>query len=188
MTVLQSGNVGIGTTTPATRLEVTDEIFSSGSVAGYKFSDRVLGPTKAWSWFASNGSASLWEQSSNQNKLTIFANGNATLAGTLTQNSDERLKQNIQHLNNPLEKLTALSGYTYRWKDAGRGSEEQIGLLAQEVEKQFPQLVRTDENGTKSVAYQNLVPVLIEAIKQQQQTILAQQKAIEKLQALVTGH
>jgi hypothetical protein len=105
------------------------------------------------------------------NVLLLKGNGDATLAGTLTQSSDERLKQNIQPIGHVLDKLMILNGYTYQWKDTARGTEEQIGLLAQEVEKQFPQLVHTDEDGMKSVAYSNMIPVLIEAIKEQQAQI-----------------
>lgn len=107
------------------------------------------------------------------NVFTLKGNGDASLNGTLTQYSDERLKQNIQPISQALDKVMLLNGYTYQWKDTTRGADEQIGVLAQEVEKQFPQLVHTDEDGIKSVAYSNMIPVLIEAIKEQQAQINA---------------
>ena len=63
---------------------------------------------------------------------------------------------------------------TYSWKDPNASKKRQMGLIAQDVEKQFPELVATDENGMKSVAYSNLVAPLVEAVKEQQ-------KEIEKL-------
>lgn len=111
--------------------------------------------------------------------LSLRGNGNAVLTGNLYQNSDEQLKKNIEPLKNSLSKLIQLNGYNYEWKDTVRGKGEQVGLLAQEVEKQFPQLVMTDENGKKSVAYGNMVPVLLQAIKEQQQQIDELKKLVE---------
>jgi len=107
----------------------------------------------------------------NNNGTSIFsmtADGNATLTGTLTQNSDKRLKKNIQPLNNVLGKLNKLNGYSYNWIDDKKERGLQIGFLAQEVQEQFPQLVKQDEKGTLSVAYGNMVPILLQAIKEQQ--------------------
>jgi len=117
----------------------------------------------------------------NSTVFTLIGNGNALLAGSLTQNSDLRLKKNIVPLKNTLNKITNLTGYTYNWIDAGKDSSQQIGFIAQEVEKVFPQLVKTDEKGIKSVAYANMTPVLLEAIKEQQQEINELKKAIEEL-------
>ena len=80
--------------------------------------------------------------------------------------------------------LDSLHAYTYQWKDESKGKEEQIGFLAQELEKLYPQLVKTDENGMKSVAYQNMVPILLQAIKEQEAAIKQQQKEIEELKKL----
>jgi hypothetical protein len=99
------------------------------------------------------------------NILSLQGNGNATLYGTLTQNSDERLKKNITAIDNPLYALNQLNGYHYNWKDEWRDSTRQTGLLAQEVEKVMPELVKEDEKGIKSVNYNGLVPYLLEAIK-----------------------
>jgi hypothetical protein len=113
--------------------------------------------------------------------LTLFANGNATLRGTLTQNSDARYKTNIATFENALDHILSLRGVTYAWKEGDRAPGKQIGFLAQEVEQVLPELVATDEKGYKSVAYQNVVPVLVEAMKQQQRQLAAQQAQIEAL-------
>ncbi len=99
--------------------------------------------------------------------FTVFKSGNATLSGTLTQSSDRRLKRNIKPLENSLDKVLRLNGYRYQWNaNLNKGDAQQIGFVAQEVEAIFPELVTTDANGMKSVAYQNVVPVLVEAIKE----------------------
>lgn len=100
------------------------------------------------------------------NILSLNGNGNATLYGSLTQNSDERLKKNIRAIENPLDQLQQLSGYHYQWKEDWRDAATQTGLLAQEVEKVMPELVKEDEKGIKSVNYNGLVPYLLEAIKE----------------------
>ena len=115
------------------------------------------------------------------NALRMDGLGHVTIAGTLTQNSDVRLKKNLTPLKNVLGKIKNISGYTYNWIDARKDTSEQIGFIAQEVEKEYPQLVRTDEHGIKSVAYANMTPILLEAIKDQQQQIDELKKEIEEL-------
>jgi hypothetical protein len=132
--------------------------------------------------FSSNTTGNFVVRTNGLDRFTIFPTGNATLTGTLTQNSDERFKQDITLINNALEKVMQLNGYEYYWKpELQRDSAVQIGLLAQNVEKVLPQLVATDNEGTKSVAYQNMVPVLIEAMKQQQQRIEKLESTIKEL-------
>ena len=85
-----------------------------------------------------------------------------------------------------------LRGVSFDWrrdefKDRNFGDRREIGLIAQEVEKIFPELVSTDSQGYRSIAYQNLVPVLIEAVKEQQKTIESQQKQIDEIKALVAA-
>ena len=82
--------------------------------------------------------------------------------------SDIRLKKDIKPLKSALSTLGKLQGKSYRWKD---NNEPDIGLIAQELEKVIPELVKTDNNGYKSIVYQKLTAVLIEAVKEQQQEI-----------------
>ena len=77
--------------------------------------------------------------------------------------SDATLKENIAVVQNPLDIISALSGYTFNWKSDGK---EAVGVLAQEVEKVLPQLVRTNADGHKAVSYDSLIPILLEAIKE----------------------
>jgi hypothetical protein len=92
--------------------------------------------------------------------------GNATLTGTLTQSSDQRLKKDFSILNNSLSSIYNLNGYHYKWIEESRSRDLQTGLIAQEVQKIFPELVQTDEKGFLSVNYIGLVPHLIEALKE----------------------
>jgi len=82
--------------------------------------------------------------------------------------SDENLKENIQTLNNSLEKVLQLRGVSFNWKESGESS---VGMIAQEVEEIVPEVVSTRENGFKSIGYGKLIGLLIEAIKEQQETI-----------------
>ncbi len=101
------------------------------------------------------------------NALTLLRNGDLTIAGTLSQSSDARLKKEIVPLTGSLEKLAAVSGYHYYWKaPEKRGSSLQTGLLAQEVETHFPELVVENTQGMKSVAYTGLIPHLVEGVKE----------------------
>lgn len=89
-------------------------------------------------------------------------------ANTFTSTSDERLKTNIEKINNPLEILNDINGVTFNWKDGGDPS---VGVIAQDVEKVLPEAVKTDPEGMKSVCYDMLIGVLVEAIKDQQKRI-----------------
>jgi hypothetical protein len=94
----------------------------------------------------------------------------------MTANSDLRIKKNIRTLENSLEKVLALRGVEFDRIDTG---QHQIGIIAQEVEKLVPEVVK-DTNGMKSVAYGNLVAILIEAIKEQNKKIEELAKIINK--------
>jgi hypothetical protein len=93
--------------------------------------------------------------------------------------SDITLKEDIKKIENALEKISQIEGVTFKW----RGTEEPgIGLIAQEVEKVFPELVATEKSGLKSIDYSRLTAVLIEAIKEQQGIIREQENKIKELE------
>ena len=93
---------------------------------------------------------------------TIGNTGNCTAAGEVTANSDLRLKTNIKTIENALDKVLQLRGVEYDRIDI---EKHQIGVIAQEIEEVIPDVVHTNEDGIKSVAYGNIVAVLIESIK-----------------------
>lgn len=107
---------------------------------------------------------------------------NIVASGEITANSDERIKTNIKTIDNALDKVLQLRGVEYDRTDI---EKHQIGVIAQEVEKVLPDLVLDGEK--KSVAYGNMVAVLIEAIKEQQKQIDAQGKQIEELLKRLDG-
>lgn len=117
--------------------------------------------------------------------LSLRGDGNAILAGTLTQSSDFRLKKNIQPINNVSQKINQIRGVYFDWKDESRSKNPQIGFIAQEIEKVFPELVETDANGFKSVAYANMSAVLVEVIKEQNQRINALERELSEMKSLL---
>jgi hypothetical protein len=90
--------------------------------------------------------------------------GEIYASGDVIMFSDERKKTNIEVIPNALEKVLQLRGVTFEKLDDG--NRRHAGIIAQEVEKVLPEVVYTAEDGTKSVAYGNLVGLLIEAIKE----------------------
>ena len=115
---------------------------------------------------------------SNGQQFTLNLQGNATLAGTLTQNSDRTLKKNIEQINNAANNVLMLSGYRYNWISAKRDSGKQIGVIAQEVQAVYPELVSQDKDGILSVNYSGLSAILIEAVKEQQTEIETLKKIV----------
>ena len=96
---------------------------------------------------------------------TISNSGSITSA-TYFYSSDAALKEDIQTIENPLEKVQALRGVSYKWKDTGR---KDIGLVADEVQEVLPELVV--ENEHKQMDYGHMIGLLVEAIKEQQKEI-----------------
>jgi hypothetical protein len=119
MTLDQDGQLGIGTTTPGYKLEVSGDIYASGNVTAY---------------------------------------------------SDRRAKSNIEKIQNPLDKIDKISGYTYTMKVKDKDDPEKekrfTGLIAQEVLEILPEAVMGSEENHYSLAYGNMAGLLVEAIKE----------------------
>jgi hypothetical protein len=131
--------------------------------------------------------------------LVLKANGNVGIgtitpqykldvAGTIRGNnvspSDQRLKQNIQPLENSLAKVEQLRGVSFEWKDKAQDAGSQVGMIAQEVETVLPELVSTDSEGYKSLAYDKMTAILVEAVKElkaQNEALKAQNDAIKAI-------
>lgn len=152
MRITAAGNVGIGDVTPDAKLDVD----------------------------AASGNLLILANSGTQRAL-VDINGNLTISGKMNSNgieelSDRRFKTNISPLSSVLNKVLKIEGVTYNWRqdefpEKAFGDRTEIGFIAQELEKYFPELVNTDKDGYKSVQYSHMVPVLLEAIKEQQQQI-----------------
>ena len=93
--------------------------------------------------------------------------GNILASGTITASSDKRLKKNIEPVTDSLRKIASLNGVTYDWIEPEKHSQgRQIGVIAQDVEKTFPEAVVHNKDGFLSVSYNGLIAPLIEAIKE----------------------
>jgi hypothetical protein len=95
------------------------------------------------------------------------------VSGTITctdinSTSDIKLKENIHQIKDPLDKVMQINGVGFRWKDT---KEEALGVIAQDIEEVIPELVKSNDH-TKTVNYNGLIGVLIEAVKEQQRQIL----------------
>ncbi len=100
---------------------------------------------------------------SNNDNYKLKVNGNVYVAGYITGLSDIRYKTNISNIINPTEKIEQLTGIYYNLINDDKRS---IGLIAQDVEKIIPEVVYTNKDDTKSIAYGNIIAVLIESIKE----------------------
>jgi len=154
---------------------------SSNVFLGFKAGYNETGSNKLYISNTDTDYPLIYGEFDNQN-ITI----NGTLYATLVSLSDARFKKNILPLESSLEKIDALEGVSYEWKTeeySGKGFQKgrQIGLIAQDVEKVLPELVYTDSKGYKAIAYDKVVPVLIEAVKELQKTVDEQQKMIGQL-------
>jgi hypothetical protein len=82
--------------------------------------------------------------------------------------SDVSFKENIKPIENALDKVKKLQGVTFDWKESDSilNIKQDIGFIAQDVQKVLPELVRENENGKLSLRHQGIVPILLEAIKE----------------------
>ena len=92
--------------------------------------------------------------------------GSLTMSGTITAYSDIKLKEKIEVIPDALNKLTSIRGVTFTRNDVDDKNKRHAGVIAQEVERVLPEVILMDADGVRSVAYGNMVGLLIEAIKE----------------------
>ena len=156
-----SGNAG----------SVTNGVYTTGT--------QTIGGAKSFSSAVNIDSTTA---STSKTTGALIVDGGVGIAGALNvggdivayASSDERLKDNIELISNPIEKVQSLKGVTWDWNsnaDILQQTLPNVGVIAQDVEKVLPQLVIDRDNGFKGVDYAKLTGLLIEAIKDQQKQI-----------------
>ena len=123
-----------------------------------------------------------WRQGASTRYYFYPSTANMTINGTLTQNSDSRVKENVVEIGNCISKVQAMRGVYYNRTDFNT-EVTKVGVIAQEVEAVLPELIlEAPDTGLKSVAYAELTAVLINAIKEQQEIIENLTTRIEQLE------
>ena len=167
--------LGIGTSTPQTTLHVK----GNGGLMDVEGSDHCYlqfypfgfgAGRKAYVGVPGAGSLNFDVANQNAGGVLNLIGSFVTVVGTFTNNSDAREKHDVREIDDPLAVVQQLHGVRYRWNERGLLGEplpegEQVGFLAQDVEKVLPELVHNDSAGRKSVAYTSIIPVLTEALK-----------------------
>ena len=118
-------------------------------------------------------------------RFSVDASGKETDKGNVTDYSDIKLKDNIETIPDAINKVKQVRGVTYTRIDLEDKEKRHAGVIAQEVEAVLPEVVGTSEEGTKHVAYGNMVALLIEAIKEQQTQIEALTSEINTLKEMI---
>jgi hypothetical protein len=158
----------------------TASVYSSFVIGQYNNS---TGSATVWQtadplFVAGNGSSA----ASLANALILYKNGNMTIAGSLTQNSDIRLKENIAPFSSATDCLDKINPVYYTFKDkSSHPAGRQIGFIAQEVKSVIPELVTEDAYGYLSVDYSKMTVVLLQAVKEQEKVIQQQKLENEEL-------
>jgi hypothetical protein len=197
---VNGGNLGIGIINPVHAIHIqANSGFGAGGRAHMLLHETENDFTRLR--MSNSAGAAFWEMAAKPNDdplhsalnfyasnggdiISMRADGNVTIAGSLTQNSDIRYKRNIRSIDNATMIISQLNGYNYYWNEENRDPSMQAGVLAQEVKKVLPGLVKENEKGLLSVNYLGLIPYLIQSIKEQQEQIEQLQEQSERLDKL----
>ena len=188
LTLAAGSNVTITTNagTDTITIESTDTNTTYSAGTGVTLTDTTfsIGQAVGTGDDVTFGSVRVDDATASTTKTTgaLIVDGGVGIAGALNvggdvvayASSDERLKDNIELISNPIEKVQSLKGVTWNWNenaDELQQSLPNVGVIAQDVEKVLPQLVTDRDNGFKGVDYAKLTGLLIEAIKEQQKQI-----------------
>lgn len=166
LTILKNGNVGIGNNVlePEHLLDLGGRMrikYANNQTAGIFLDGNT---TKEAAFVGMKQDSEVGFFIGGDWKFWVNSGGEGFLVGT-HHSSDRRLKRDFAPLCNSLGSINNLKGQHYYWKDTTRTQQLQTGLIAQDVEQYFPELVSTDEKGFKSVNYIGLIPHLIESVK-----------------------
>ena len=190
-----SGHQSISAGNSSTASASYSTAFGYGSVAS-DFTSTVIGQyNNSLSSITANGSATSYDadntafvigngtdDSNRSDAFKVMFNGDTTVGGDITISSDARLKSNIVSLGSTLSKLLLIDGKSYE-----KDGKQRIGVLAQEIQEVFPELVIEDGNEMLAVNYQGLVPVLINALKEQDKIIKSQEERLTNIENLIAN-
>ena len=117
--------------------------------------------------------------------------GALTVTGQILSNadvvaySDARMKTNVVKIESALDKVSKISGYTYDMQGIEFGGQRQAGVLAQELKEVLPEAVVTDDNGYYAVRYTNIIPLLIEALKEEKSKRESLEERLAKIERML---
>lgn len=201
-TVLKNGNVGIGIPAPAYKLDVNglanlNRGIASGIALRVNGSEALWYDGSTYSW-GFGGAYNIFDDRMSVGSRTLQSTYGLHVTGSIYATggwagSDIRWKKDLVPLENILSEVSNLQGYKYNWRDdefpeMRFDKDKQIGLIAQDVEKIFPELVKTDDNGYKAVSYEKLTVLLLEGMKEQQRQIESLQNQIWELETILTTY
>ncbi len=183
--VNSAGKVGINNTNPSYQLDVNGNLRMSGSSTDIIFDGNNLYPTNDYSLLGTTGNK--W--------CKIYAQ--EIYAYSYISYSDKNLKMDIKDIELTKDKILTLRPVKYKFKPEIKTDSigniltnptpevEQIGFIAQEMQKVFPEIVVEDKNGTLGIQYTALIPVLVKALQEQQAEIDDLKSRIEKLESAI---
>ncbi|MDP1801156.1 MAG: tail fiber domain-containing protein [Bacteroidota bacterium] len=203
-----NGHVGVGTLNPISKLQVVGDaaVFSSTggwptSAAFIRCNNNFSGSTNPeYTWFNADqtglfhpsanvigftaGGTQYANISNGVYKLKVF--GSAVTSGGTWVNSDKRFKKNINIIDGALNKVLKLSGVNYEYnkdeyKPYNFDDGKTLGFIAQDLEQVVPEVVKKDEKGYYSINYTALIPLLVEAFKEQNKKIEDLQQQVQTL-------
>lgn len=188
ITVNSSSNVGIGTNTPLAKLHVHNngtgpalQVVKEGSQPLAAFYDADVSTSTPRVLIANDGNVGIGTTSPN---YVLHVENDAYLAHVftteVTMTSDRNLKTDVRTIENAIDIVDHLRGVHFAWKQDTRKS---IGMIAQEVENVLPELVHEDVQGYKSISYGNMIGVLIQAVKEQQEQIRMLQSRLDRFES-----
>ena len=174
-----ANKVGIGTSSPSYKCVISNSgnegiELEPGYVSGANLIQNYNRANSQYVRADYVASIHRWYQGDTSNvniHMDLTGSGTLTVKADLVaygSPSDKRLKENIKPIESALDKVSKLQGVTFDWKESDSilNIKEDIGFIAQDVQKVIPELVRENDNGMLSMRHQGIAPILLEAIKE----------------------